>query len=80
MPLNQEQINDLAEAIDVNWNLERLILFTNLLEYNLQNKVPSGSVKTRALKFISDMNSEQPPPRSPDVEEASQFKGRNFTK
>jgi hypothetical protein len=61
MPLIQEQIEELAEAIHGNWDLEKLGLFTSLLEYNLKNEVTTGSVKFRALKFISDMNSRQPP-------------------
>ena len=61
MPLSSTQVNQLADAFDNYWDLEKLVEFADLLGVKLNNLAPDGTVKTRAGKFISEMNSSQPP-------------------
>jgi hypothetical protein len=61
MPLTGQQITRLAQVFDEQWDLPRLIMFANGLNVNLNNLAPSGTLKERAMKFISEMNSSFPP-------------------
>lgn len=61
MPLSPSQIRELADAFHYQWNLQRLVIFAALFDYNLQNEAPTGTLRYRALKFITDMNTSGPP-------------------
>jgi hypothetical protein len=61
MPLTGQQITRLAQVFVEQWDLPRLIVFTDGLNFDLNNEAPSGSVKERAIIFIGKMNSSLPP-------------------
>jgi len=61
MSLTGLQITALARAFDENWDLPKLVMFASNLNINLGNIAPMGSMKERANKFISHMNSALPP-------------------
>lgn len=71
MPLTGQQITSLAQVFTDHWDLPKLIEFANDLDFNLNNEAPVGSVKERAIQFISKMNSSLPPRDRELLEELS---------
>jgi hypothetical protein len=62
MPLTGAQIKRLADELDRQWDLPTLKLFTSdHLDVNLDNLTPDGSLKERAVKLITYLNSQLPP-------------------
>jgi len=61
MPLTPKQVIDLAEQLDQEWNAPKLVLLAAGLSVNLDNVAPGASLKERAFKFITHMNSHVPP-------------------
>jgi hypothetical protein len=56
MALTGSQITSLANAINGEWNLQKLTLFASDLNFNLDNEAPDGPLVKRAFVFINEMN------------------------
>lgn len=62
MPLTGAQIIRLAREIDQQWDIPTLKLFTSdNLGVDLDNIAPDGSLKDRAIKLITILNTNRPP-------------------
>ncbi len=61
MPLTGHEISTLAQLIEDQYDWTRLSVLAGDMGVNLANWAPDGSLKERAYKFISRLNSESPP-------------------
>lgn len=74
MPLNDQQIDELARAIDAWFTLPGLIQLASEIDVTLGNIAPDGSLQTRAVTLLKVLSAAQPP-RDRELLEAISAKG-----